>query len=329
MIRQTIITLALCFGAGSAFAQQSNPLQLTGTVADTVVKKVYLQKFYNKVFTTIDSAEVTGTSFKFTSAVVLPELYGLSTDTTRTPLYIFLDSAPVSVKLSPVKNYSTSVVTGSAAQDLFNTYKKDRTIEIGKFITENPASIVSAYTLYRNWAYRLSPEQIKANMALLDKSLVNSSYVVELNKLLVVLDGLAIGKKAPEFSAEDPSGKKISLADNHKGYTLIDFWASWCMPCRKENPNVVAAFEKYKSKGFSVFGVSLDKNKASWIKGISDDHLNWPQVSELVYWKSEIAKMYGVKAIPANYLIDSKGIIVAKNLRGEKLQEKLKELLDN
>lgn len=328
LMKRLILLTAISLNFFGVYAQQKSKLNLTGIVADTVVSKVYLQKFHNKVFTTIDSAKVINGTFKFTSNVILPELYGLSVDTVRTPLYVFLEQSEISVKLSPRKGYSLSAVKGSASQDLFDRYKQTKNAEISAFIKKHPSSIVSAYVLYRNWAYRLTPEQINENIALLDKSLSAVSYVKELHELVQVLDGLAVGKKAPDFSASDPSGKTIRLSEQLKGYTLLDFWASWCVPCRKENPNVVAAFEKYKDKGFTVFGVSLDKDKESWLKGISDDHLNWSQVSELVYWKSEIAKTYGIRAIPGNYLIDSNGIIVAKNLRGEQLQLKLKELLD-
>lgn len=327
-MKKPIIVAAIVLNIFSVRAQQKTKLNLDGAIADTVVSKVYLQKFHNKIFTTVDSAAVTSGKFKFSSTVVLPELYGLSIDTSRTPLYVFLDQGQIDVSLSPSRGYRLSTVKGSATQDLFESYNKTRNIDISKFITEHPASIVSAYVLYRNWSYRLTPEQITRNLGLLDQSLAQNGYVKELKTLVAVLDGLAVGKKAPDFSGTDPSGKTLKLSDNLKGYTLLDFWASWCGPCRKENPNVVAAFQQYKDKGFSVFGVSLDKNKESWVQGITDDHLNWPQVSELVYWKSEIAKLYGIRAIPGNYLIDSKGIIVAKNLRGEKLQAKLKELLD-
>ena len=327
-MKRSTVLIAIFLSCFSVYAQQTTPINLKGTLVDTVVKTVYLQKFYNKAFTTIDSSAVVNGKFKFSSSVLLPELYGLSIDTTGTPLYVFLEKSEITVNLNPVKGYSLSTVKGSASQDLFTSYKQTNDLEISQFIKDHPASIVSAYVLYRNWSYRLTPEQITENIALLDKGVSGVTYVKELQKLVKVLEGLAVGKKAPEFSGVDPSGKTLRLADNHKGYTLIDFWASWCVPCRKENPNVVAAFEKYKDKGFTVFGVSLDKNKESWVKGINDDHLNWPQISELIFWKSEIAKLYGIRAIPANYLIDANGIIVAKNLRGEALQLKLKELLD-
>jgi peroxiredoxin len=327
-MKRIITILALCFGVIATQAQESN-IQLKGTVTDTVAQYVYLQKFYNKMFKTIDSVKVKDGSFSFNTKVKTPELYGLSVNTANTPLYIFLENTSITVKLSPKKYYSASVVEGSESQNLFDTYRKTKDIEISKFITEHPKSIVSAYVLYRNWSYRLTPEEITANIALLDKSQQNSVYVKELKELVSVLNGVAIGKKAPDFIANNPEGKPVRLSENLKGYTLIDFWASWCGPCRKENPNVVAAYKEFHDKGFNIIGVSLDKKKESWIKGIKDDHLDWQHVSDLKFWNSEIAKLYGVRAIPGNYLIDSKGTIVAKNLEGEELQTTLKTLLDN
>ncbi|PAM91546.1 alkyl hydroperoxide reductase [Flavobacterium sp. IR1] len=327
-MKKIIVILALCLGITGVQAQKEGNIQLNGTVVDTVAQYVYLQKFYNKMFKTVDSVKVVDGKFNFKTKVILPELYGLSVNTKNSPLYIFLDKAPISVKLSPLKYYSGSVVEGSVQQDLFNSYRKKQDVEISAFIKENPSSLVSAYVLYRNWSYRLSPEQITANIALLDKSLLSITYVKELKELVKVLNGLAVGKKAPDFTALTPEGKPARLSENLKGYTLIDFWASWCGPCRKENPNVVAAYQAYHDKGFNIIGVSLDKKKENWIKGINDDKLNWLHVSDLAFWNSEIAKLYGVRAIPSNYLVDSKGIIVAKNLHEEELQTTLKSLLD-
>jgi thiol-disulfide isomerase/thioredoxin len=326
-MKRITVFLALCLGLTCVQAQESN-LQLKGTVTDTVAQYVYLQKFNNKMFKTIDSVKVKDGSFSFNTKVKTPELYGLSVNTANSPLYIFLENKPITVKLSTKKYYSTSVVEGSESQNLFDVYRKTKDIEISKFIAEHPKSIVSAYVLYRNWSYRLTPEEITANIALLDKIQQNSVYAKELKELVTVLDGLAVGKKAPDFTANSPEGIPIRLSENLKGYTLIDFWASWCGPCRKENPNVVAAYKEFHGKGFNIIGVSLDKKKENWIKGIKDDNLDWQQVSDLKFWNSEIAKLYGIRAIPGNYLIDSKGLIVAKNLQGEELKITLKTLLE-
>ncbi|KAF2336896.1 TlpA disulfide reductase family protein [Flavobacterium daemonense] len=326
-MKRILLGFALFLGLVQTQAQENN-LQLKGTVADTVVQYVYLQKFHNKMFTTIDSVKVKDGSFSFKTKVKTPELYGLSVNTASSPLYVFLEKEPITVKLSPKKYYNASTVSGSASQDLFETYKKSNDIEISKFITENPKSIVSAYVLYRNWSYRLTPEQITQNIALLDKSLQNTTYVKELKDLAIVLYGLAVGKKAPDFTEKDTEGKPVRFYENLKGYTLVDFWASWCGPCRRENPNIVAAYKEFHDKGFNIIAISLDKKKENWVKGIQDDKLDWLQVSDLLFWNSAVAKLYGVRAIPANYLVDSNGIIVAKNLHGEELQATLKSLLE-
>ncbi|MCX7863097.1 MAG: TlpA family protein disulfide reductase [Bacteroidales bacterium] len=146
--------------------------------------------------------------------------------------------------------------------------------------------------------------------------------------------GTEVGNKAPELKYNNPEGKEIALSSLKGKIVLIDFWASWCGPCRRENPYVVAAYKKYKDKkfnngkGFTIYSVSLDKSLESWKKAIEQDSLIWENhVSDLKYWNSEPAKLYGVQGIPMNWLIDGNGIIIAKNLRGKALEEKLESLV--
>lgn len=139
---------------------------------------------------------------------------------------------------------------------------------------------------------------------------------------------LAVGQPAPEISLPNPEGQVVTLSSMKGKYVLVDFWAKWCGPCRAENPNVVKAFNKYKDKGFTVFGVSLDRSKEDWMKAIKDDGLTWTHVSDLKYWQSEAAKTYNVTGIPFSLLLDPKGVIIAKNLRGAALDSKLAEIFE-
>ncbi|MGK6352321.1 redoxin domain-containing protein [Parapedobacter sp. DT-150] len=142
------------------------------------------------------------------------------------------------------------------------------------------------------------------------------------------LKRLAVGQPAPDFESLTPNNQPVKLSDFKGKYTLVDFWASWCVPCRQENPNIVKQYHAFKDKGFTVLGVSLDGNPGAWMRAIQDDRLEWTQVSDLQQWGSAVVGLYRIQAIPTSYLLDPQGLITAKNLRGPELEAFLKKTLD-
>ncbi len=153
-----------------------------------------------------------------------------------------------------------------------------------------------------------------------------SKYAAELHSRVEMMKKTAVGAVAPDIVQNDPFGKSVALSSLRGKYVLIDFWASWCRPCREENPNVVRMYNKYKSKGFDIFSVSLDDNRDAWMKAINDDRLLWTHVSDLTKWNSSVVKDYNIEGIPFTVLLDKDGKIIAKNLRGKALEDKLEEL---
>ncbi len=195
------------------------------------------------------------------------------------------------------------------------------------FATKNRKSVVAAYygLLYLNEPGK--EENLQALYDTLTPAVKNSFFGKKINDVVVAAGKTAVGQPAPDFTQNDVSGNPVSLSSLRGKYLLVDFWASWCGPCRQENPNIVKAYETYKDKGFDILGVSLDQGQEEWVKAIADDKLAWKQVSDLKYWNNEVAMLYGIRSIPASFLLDKEGKIIAKNLRGEELEAKLKELM--
>jgi|SRR5690625_2957907 len=199
-----------------------------------------------------------------------------------------------------------------------------------KSIKENPDQFTSILLFNDMMRSQQVPQaEMKELYEGLSKRVQNTYIGKEIGTELAKSDAVAIGKKAPSFSAKTPEGKELALEDALGKYTLLDFWAAWCLPCRHENPNIVRVYDQYKDKGFEVLGVSLDKDRDKWLEAIQKDNLTWNQVSNLQFWQDPIAQDYNIKAIPANFLLDENGTIIATNLRGMALEEKIRELLDN
>jgi peroxiredoxin len=210
----------------------------------------------------------------------------------------------------------------------FDKLTEQKNIKNKQYLKENPSSPIAMFVLKQYAGYDINADDVEPVFLSLPEQLRASPAGKDMAEKLETAKKTGVGKMAMDFTQNDTLGNPVSLSSFRGKYVLIDFWASWCGPCRQENPNVVKAFNAYNSKGFTVLGVSLDQPTAKdkWMKAIHDDKLTWTQVSDLKYWKNDVAVQYGIQAIPQNYLIDPQGKIVGKNLRGEALNKKLAEI---
>jgi peroxiredoxin len=309
----------------------------------------------------------TGTSkagnFELKGVVDDPNIYLLTYAGNQQRLAIFMDNSAITVKGS-IDSLSKAKVTGSPSHDHFTKFNDefnplfaklskivkhinegkpdpggsmkrdyDKTIltlqqKTDEFVKQYPASPVTPFVILVMTQLNTEVGVTERRYNALVPEIRQAYYGKMLEKSIAEGKIGSIGSDAIDFVQNDTTGKPVALSSLRGKYVLIDFWASWCRPCRMENPNVVDAYNKYKDKNFTVLGVSLDRAKEPWVKAINDDGLSWTQVSDLKFWNNEAAIKYKIESIPRNFLLDPNGKIIAKDLRGDELHKTLKSLLN-
>ncbi|MBE0647131.1 MAG: redoxin domain-containing protein [Bacteroidales bacterium] len=362
-MRNLLIVVTLVI-AGLTSCGPKNQYKIIGSITGIDSGLVYLQKRDGGEWKIIDSAELVSGKFNIKGAIESPELWYLTVKDAKVYVPLFVENSTITVdiladslegtsikgslsqgvyedylkKMEPISEEMNAIymeyksareagdeVAMAAADSMYEAVEARQKEEILAFAMENNTSVVAPYLIYRN-AYMFDLPAMEEAALAMDTALNASTYMKDLTKQIAILKAVEIGQPAPDFTQADTAGNPLTLSSLKGNVLLIDFWASWCGPCRAENPNVVVAWQKYHNKGFDILGVSLDKSRDKWLEAIQADNLTWNQVSDLQYWNNEASNLYGVRSIPSNVLLDKDGIIIARNLRGEDLTNKLEEI---
>ncbi|NKI32402.1 TlpA disulfide reductase family protein [Croceivirga thetidis] len=341
--------------------------QLRGDLEDSTLVFLRINDTLQRGMVTLDSTYLVNGSFEFSGETKMPELHYLSFDGIRNAAAVIIENGTIEFKAQKdslnfakvkgteqnkmfmefmdernrmqniAKTFSDDLRRANAANDTatvnslreeyFELQEKSKNFN-QEYIESHPNALMSALLLYEMAQRKTLPiEDIEKLSQKFSPEIQKTRPAKKIKELVETAKRTKIGAVAPDFSGPTPDGKQLALNDVKGKVTLIDFWAGWCRPCRMENPNIVSVYEKYKDKGLEIIGVSLDRNREQWLQAIEDDGLEWNQVSNVQYFQGPIAQLYNIQAIPAAFLLDENGVIIAKDLRGPALEAMVAELL--
>ncbi len=340
----------------SEILETSKEFSIQGNLSNITGEKIYLSNYLDGDWDNIDSSQVKSGNFLFQGTVNLPQVLYLTFENSEDYIPVFVENSDINVS-GTLSQVDSVKIKGSSIHDRLNNindeldsynssmeeiaeqyYKAqdeknealmnqmDEEYErvysqksdlVKKYVSNNNENVLAPYLVTKHLINTLEVSELDSIRNNFSSLLDSSKYVININKRIAKLKSTDIGSLAPVFSQNDQNGNEISITDFKGRYLLIDFWASWCGPCRKENPNVVEAFNKYHDYGFDILGISLDNKKENWLEAIEKDGLLWTHVSDLQGWKNSVAQLYVVRSIPHSVLLGPEGKIIAKSLRGE------------
>ncbi|MGL4851369.1 MAG: redoxin domain-containing protein [Phocaeicola sp.] len=326
-LKMACISTALFLAACS---NQPKGYVIEGELTDATAPMVYLKRYEKKLFVDIDSAVVSNGKFRFEG--VTPEVVacGLTTaKDSKQPLVFFLANETTTLKLDESAKKIT--VSGSPTNDIYFANAplvRQNGFDLDSLVIIHPNLAVIPYFIMKDFSWKLDLKEAKKLRSMLDTSLDGTLYVSQIDTLIARLESLQVGSIAPDFSLPDANGNSVALSSFRGKYVWVDFWASWCPDCRKESPLLVATYEKYKEKNFTMFGVSLDRREDAWLAAIEKDKLTWSHVVDYRVWQADVVEQYAIRWLPTGYLIDPNGVIVAVSTQADELIQKLEEIFE-
>ena len=355
------LILPLLFAPLCLFAQKEGNVEINGFLKGLADNSVVELRSQDEDAAPVATATSKSGKFLLKGRIADPDIHTLSVKGSDKRAFLFLEPGKMTVR-GHKDSLGSLVAAGSQSQAVFEAFNREfsplyaKAGELSQKMSSGPdpdgsmskefkslmndiesrtdqyvdryaSSPVTPFAILVNSQMSEDVARMEARYERLTPAARESKYGRILGSTVADAKVGAVGSMALDFTQNDPEGKPVTLSSFRGKYVLVDFWASWCKPCRVENPNVVEAYNRYRDRNFTVLGVSLDRSKDPWLQAIKDDNLTWTHVSDLKFWNNAVSQQYRISSIPQNLLIDPNGVIIAKNLRGKELQDRLAELL--